>query len=52
MNSPKLQKSLGTIFMNSENSKTSNPHWLFLNLSEKITLKRSDKWVALSNLST
>ena len=37
--------------MNSENSKTSNPHRLLLNLSEKIYLKRSGKCVALSNLS-
>ena len=36
--------------MNSENSKTSDPHRL-LNLSDKINLKRSDKYVALSNLS-
>ena len=37
--------------MNSENSKTSNPHRLLLNLSDKINLKRSDKYLALSNLS-
>ena len=41
---------MDTIFMNSENSKTSDPHSLFLNLSDKINLKRSDKYVALSNL--
>ena len=41
---------MDTIFMNSENSKTSDPHNLFLNLSNKINLKRSDKYVALSNL--
>ena len=35
--------------MNSENSNTSDPHSLFLNLSDKINLKRSDKYVALSN---
>ena len=40
-----------TIFMNSENSKTSDSHRLLLNLSDKINLKRSDKYVALSNLS-
>ena len=38
-------------FMNSENSKTSYPHKLLLNLTDKINLKRSDKHVALSNLS-
>ena len=37
--------------MNSENSKTSDPHRLLLNLADKINLKRSDKYVALSNLS-
>ena len=42
---------MDTIFMNSENSKTSAPHRLLLNLSDKINLKRSDKYVALSNLS-
>ena len=36
-----------TIFINSKNSKTSSPHRLLLNLSDKINLKRS----ALSNLS-
>ena len=35
--------------MNSENSKTSDPHRI--NLSDKINLKRSDKYIALSNLS-
>ena len=33
---------MDTIFMNSENSKASDPHWLLLNLSDKINLKRSD----------
>ena len=37
--------------MNSENSKTSDSHRLLLNISDKIHLKRSDKYVALSNLS-
>ena len=37
--------------MNSENSNTSDPHRLLLNLSDKIDLKRSDKYVAPSNLS-
>ena len=39
------------IFINSGNSKTSDPHRLLLNLSDKINLKKSDKYVALSNLS-
>ena len=42
---------MDTILMNSENSKTSDPHRLSLNLLDKINLKRSDKYVALSNLS-
>ena len=37
--------------MNSRNSKTSDPHRLLLNLEDKINLKRSDKYIALSNLS-
>ena len=37
--------------MNSENSTTSDTHRLLLNLAEKINSKRSDKYVALSNLS-
>ena len=37
--------------MDSKNTKTSDPHRLLLNLSGKINLKRSDKLVALSNLS-
>ena len=39
------------IFMHSENTKTSDPHGLLLNLSDRINLKKSDKYVALSNLS-
>ena len=31
-----------TIFMNSKNSKTSDPNPLFLNLSNEINLNRSD----------
>ena len=42
---------MDTIFMNSKNSETFDPHRLLVNLSEKINLKRSDKYVALSNLS-
>ena len=41
---------MDTVFMNSRNSKTSDPHRLLLNLSDNVTLKRSDKYVALSNL--
>ena len=42
---------MGTTFMNSENSKTSEPHRLLLNLENKINLKRSKKYVILPNLS-
>ena len=37
--------------MNSKTSKISDSHKLLLNLTDKINLKRSDKYVALSNLS-
>ena len=37
--------------MNSKNSVTSDPHRLLLKLTDKINLKRSDKYIALSNLS-
>ena len=36
--------------MNSENSKTSDPDRLLLNLTDKINLGRKDKYIALSNL--
>ena len=42
---------MDTIFMNSKNSKTSDPHRLLLNFLDKINLRRSDKYVALSSLS-
>ena len=37
--------------MNSGNIKTSYHHKILLNLTNKINLKRSDKYVALLNLS-
>ena len=37
--------------MNSKNSGTSDPHRLLLNLTDKINLKRGDKYAALSNRS-
>ena len=37
--------------MNSENSKTSNPRRLLLDISDKINLKRNVKYFALLNLS-
>ena len=42
---------MDTIFMNSENSKTCDPHRLRLNLFDKINIKMCVKYVALSNLS-
>ena len=39
------------ISMNSKNSKTSDPHRLLDNLTDKIDVKRKDKYIALSNLS-
>ena len=38
------------IFMNSENSKTSDAQRVLLNYSDKINLKTSDKYDALPNL--
>ena len=42
---------MDNIFINSGNSKTSDPHRLLLNISDKVNFKRSDKYVALSNLA-
>ena len=39
------------IFMNFKNSKIFDLHRLLLNHTDKINLKRSDKYIALSNLS-
>ena len=42
---------MDTIFMNSENSKTSECHVLVLKLANKLDLRRGQISVALSNLS-
>ena len=42
---------MDTIFMNLENSKTSEPHVLILKLTDKLDLRRGEKIIALSNLS-
>ena len=42
---------MDTIFMNSENSKTSEPHVLILKLTNKLDLRNNKKSIALSNLS-
>ena len=44
-------KKMNTMFMNSENSKTSDHHRLSLNLIDKIDLRQKHKYIALSNLS-
>ena len=41
---------MDTIFMNSQNSETSNLLRISLNLSDRIDLNRSDKYVTLSSL--
>ena len=46
----KLSNKMDTIFMNAENSKTSDPHRLLLNISDRLDLKTSDKYITLSNL--
>ena len=40
-----------TIFMNTENSKTNEPHIFRLSLSDKLNLKNPNKNIALGNLS-
>ena len=42
---------MDTIFINSENSRTSEYHVLVLKLTDKLDLRRGQKTVALSNLS-
>ena len=38
---------MNAIFMNSKNSKKSDPHRLLLNLTDKVDLRRKDKYIAL-----
>ena len=42
---------MNTIFMNSQNSKTYDPHRILLNLTNKIDFRRKDKYIALSYFS-
>ena len=42
---------MDTIFMNSENSKSSKLHVLILNLTDKLDLRKGKKIIALSNFS-
>ena len=50
MNSIKLWNRMNTIFTNSGNSKTSDTQRLSSNALHKINLKKSDKYIALSNI--
>ena len=40
-----------TIFMNTENSKTNEPHKFIFNLSQRLGLRNSNKHVVLQNPS-
>ena len=51
MNSIKFNTKMETICMNSENIKTSGFNRILLNISDKINLEKSDKYIALSNLT-
>ena len=42
---------MNTMFLNSRNSKTSDPNRLLLNLTDKTDLRRKDEYIALSSLS-
>ena len=42
---------MDTVFVNSENSKTSEPHILKVNLTDKLDLRVDKKVIALSSLS-
>ena len=42
---------MDTVFINSESSKTSEPHVLILKLTDKLDLRRGEKIIALSNLN-
>ena len=42
---------MDTIFMNSKNNKTSHPYRQLVSLTDKIDLRRKNKYNALSNLS-
>ena len=47
MGSIKLQKRMDAIFTNSEKSKTSDSHRLYLNLADKTNLQRNDTYISL-----
>ena len=49
VNSVNVKYKWNTIFMNSKNSKISDPRRLLLNLTDKIDLRRKAKYIVLSN---
>ena len=51
LNQQKYNTKMDTIFMNSENSITSEYHALVLKLTDKLDLRRGQKSVALSNVT-
>ena len=42
---------MDTLFMNSENSKTSKTYILIIEVTDKLDLRRGEESIALSNLS-
>ena len=44
-------ETMETIFLNTENIKSNEPHRFVLNLSKRLDLRRLEKHVALQNLS-
>ena len=46
-----MNTKMSTMFMNSENSKTSDPHRLLLNLTDKIELRKKYTYTASSTVS-
>ena len=42
-------KRMETIFMNTENSRTNEPHKFVLNLWQKLDLRSSDEWTGITN---
>ena len=51
ISSVQLKYKMDAIFINSENNKIYHPHRILLNLTDKVSLKSSEKYIALSNLS-
>ena len=46
-----IEHKMDAIFTNLKNNRTLDPHRLLRNVSDKISLKRSSKYVTVSNLS-